>query len=431
MIKKLKIPSFKSRFILIATLFLPLVLFFVFATFFYPPFFIFLSVGLFIIIVYLIPLQNRLVLRKAEVDLLSQDFLERINMTVLETQKEQAAISSFREKIVNFSELKGLTERLGICLSLEETSKVLSSEVNKLFGGPETVIILYVLEGKTGDLGIIASYKEKLEFNIKQKKGDIFDRWVVKTLQPLLIEDVKIDYRFDADKILEEDTRAIRSLISVPLLVGHRPIGVLRVDSSQVNTFTTEDLRFLNAIGDIGAIAMENAQLYERIEQLAIRDGLTNLYLRRYLNERLPEEVSRHLRSKSEMSFLMIDLDFFKEYNDKYGHMAGDIVLKMVSIVLMECFDQPGNLVFRYGGEEFGVLLSDCTKKKALELAEDFRKRIENQSILLRRQKTNVTVSVGVASFPKDAQEKEELIYKADRALYQAKRSGRNRVCIA
>ncbi|HNV24335.1 MAG TPA: sensor domain-containing diguanylate cyclase [Candidatus Omnitrophota bacterium] len=352
-------------------------------------------------------------------------------MTVLETQKEQAAISSFREKIVNFSELKGLTERLGICLSLEETSKVLSSEVNKLFGGPETVIILYVLEGKTGDLGIIASYKEKLEFNIKQKKGDIFDRWVVKTLQPLLIEDVKIDYRFDADKILEEDTRAIRSLISVPLLVGHRPIGVLRVDSSQVNTFTTEDLRFLNAIGDIGAIAMENAQLYERIEQLAIRDGLTNLYLRRYLNERLPEEVSRHLRSKSEMSFLMIDLDFFKEYNDKYGHMAGDIVLKMVSIVLMECFDQPGNLVFRYGGEEFGVLLSDCTKKKALELAEDFRKRIENQSILLRRQKTNVTVSVGVASFPKDAQEKEELIYKADRALYQAKRSGRNRVCIA
>lgn len=431
MIEKLKTPSFRFRIILITTLLLPLVIFFIFATFFYPPFFIFLGLGLLVIIAYLIPLQNRLSQKKAEIDLLSQDFSERINMVELETVKEEAAIASFREKIVSFSELKGLTERFGLCLSLEETAKVLTFEVNKIFGGEDIVIILYLFQARTGDLGIRTSYKGKIEFNIKQKKGDIFDRWVVKTLQPLFIEDVKSDYRFDPDKIIEEETRAVRSLISVPLTVGHKAIGILRVDSPKENCFTTEDLRFLNAIGDLGGVAIENAQLYERVEQLAIRDSLTNLYLRRYLMDRLPEEISRHLRSKSEMSFLMMDLDFFKDYNDKYGHMAGDIVLRMVGIFLTDFFNEPGSLVFRYGGEEFCVLLPDCPKQKAVELAEDFRKKIEGQSILLRRKETNITISIGVASFPKDSQIKEDLIHKADAALYKAKKSGRNRVCMA
>ncbi|NCU26990.1 sensor domain-containing diguanylate cyclase, partial [Candidatus Nomurabacteria bacterium] len=416
---------------LIATLILPLVALFFVTIFFYPRFFIFLILGLLTIIAYLIPLQNSLSQKKAEVDLLSQDLLERVNMNQLALEKEEIAIRSFEDKIVSFSELKGLTERLGLCLSLDETSRILSEEVNRIFGGNDTVIILYLFQSRTGELGITSSHKGKMEVNIKQKKGDIFDRWVVKTLQPLLIEDVKSDYRFDADKIAEEETRSIRSLISVPLLVGHKAIGILRVDSAQENNFTVEDLRFLNAVGDLGAVAIENAQLYERVEQLAIRDGLTNLYLRRYLMDRLPEEISRHVRSKSEMSFLMMDLDFFKDYNDKYGHMAGDIVLKMMSASLTDFFSEPGNLIFRYGGEEFCVLLADCSKQKAEQLANEFRQRIAKERILLRRQETNITVSIGVASFPHDAQGKDDLIHKADLALYQAKKKGRDRVCVA
>jgi diguanylate cyclase (GGDEF)-like protein len=179
----------------------------------------------------------------------------------------------------------------------------------------------------------------------------------------------------------------------------------------------------------LGAIAIENAQLYEHIEELAIKDSLTGLYLRRYLLERLGEEISRQLRRKKDLSFLMIDLDKFKQYNDQFGHMAGDIVLKTISMILSETFKNPGDLVCRYGGEEFSILLPDCSKEDAMTLAEELRKKIKKQDIILRKQVTHITVSIGVATFPKDAQVKDELIGRADGALYEAKSKGRDRAC--
>jgi diguanylate cyclase (GGDEF)-like protein len=249
-------------------------------------------------------------------------------------------------------------------------------------------------------------------------------------MQPLLIEDTKNDYRFDADRILTQEAREIGSLISVPLMVGNTALGILRIDNPHENHFTTEDLRFLTTIGDLGAVAIENAQLYERIEQLAIKDGLTGLYLRRYLLDRMPEEISRQIRQKTALAFLMLDLDHFKQYNDKFGHIAGDIVLRTLGMILSDLFKDPGMLVCRYGGEEFSVLLPDCTSQKALELAEKAKNKIAEQTIILRRERTRVTVSIGVAMFPKDAQNAKELIHKADQALYRAKEEGRNRVCV-
>jgi len=245
-------------------------------------------------------------------------------------------------------------------------------------------------------------------------------------MQPLLIDDAKNDYRFDVDKIKAEETRPIRSLLGVSLCVGNKALGIFRIDSPRVNHFRTEDLRFLMTIGDLGAVAIENAQLYEKVEQLAVKDGLTNLYLRRYLYERMPGEISRQLRTKKQLGFLMIDIDHFKQYNDRFGHVAGDIVLRTVGELLAELFSEPGHLVCRYGGEEFCVLLPDCSQKKAVELAEIIREKIEQQTVILRREKTHITISVGVAVFPQDAKSKEELINKADQALYRAKKKGRN-----
>jgi len=164
---------------------------------------------------------------------------------------------------------------------------------------------------------------------------------------------------------------------------------------------------------------------------MAIKDGLTGLYLRRHMLERLNEEISREIRLGAELSFLMIDLDRFKKYNDSFGHMAGDIVLKSVARLMQEQFSDPGDLLCRYGGEEFCILLPNCSKSKAVQLADKLRERIQTHEIILRRQKTHVTISIGVASFPKDARSKDDLIYKADEALYQAKETGRNKVCAA
>ncbi len=406
----------------------PLLGFFIFAIFYNHSFFIVLIISLILVIFSLIPVRNFLIRKESESALRVQNFIEQKNLLEVEIAQENSAISSCQEKIINAVYLKDMTEKLSMCLSLEETSKTLSAEVDKLFGNQETTSILYLFHSKTGELGLSSSKKGQMRISIKSKKGDLFDQWIVRIMQPLLVQDIRNDYRFDIDKINVEDERSIRSIISVPLMVGTKALGILRIDSPQENHFTTEDLRFLTTIGDVGALAIENAQLYNQVEQLAIKDSLTNLYLRRYLQDRMPKEISRHLRYNTEMSFLMFDLDKFKEYNDKFGHIAGDIVLRTFSMILSDFFKNPGDLVCRYGGEEFCVLLPECSKAKAIELAEKVCAKVRKQTILLRREKTKITVSVGVATFPGDAQVKDDLIYKADKALYKAKEKGRNRV---
>lgn len=421
-----KIQSFNYQFFFIAVLVVPLLGFFIYATYVETSLFIFLAVGPLLSLGYLIPLRQKLSRQLAQVQIQVQDINERINLVEAEIQHEMKAIDSFEGKIVDSSQLKGLTEKLSMCLTLEDTTKTLSSEISKMFGSEDTTMILYLFHSRTGELGILASQKGQMRGNIKLKKGDEFDQWVIKTMQPLLIEDTKSDYRFDSDKITTEDSRSIRSLIGVPFTSGNKVLGILRVDSPKPRYFAMEDLRFLTTIGDLGAVAIENAQLYEHVQELAIRDGLTDLYLRRYLMERLPEEVIRHARNRHELSFIMLDLDHFKQYNDKYGHMAGDIVLRTLALILKNHFVNPGDLVCRYGGEEFCVLLPDCPGKQAVELAEALRRKVEEQDIILRRNKTRVTISAGVAVFPRDAADKDELILAADKALYQAKSKGRN-----
>ncbi len=431
MTETLKKQSLSFYLFFIAILFVPLIGFFSYAISYNTSFFVYLSSGLLAIVVLLMPLRYRFQKKQAEVGLLIQNLHEKENLVRAHIDQEEFAIDSIKEKIINFSQLKGLTEKLSMSIYLEDTSKTLSAEVNRLFGDKDTTIILYLFHSKTGELGISSSQKGQMRVNIKSKQGDVFDQWIVKAMQPLLIEDVRSDYRFDVDKIESEDSRQIRSLISVPLMVGHKALGILRIDSPQPKFFATEDLRFLTTIGDLGAVAIENAQLYEQVELLAIKDDLTGLYLRRYLFDRLPEEISRQMRQNNNLSLLMFDIDKFKQYNDKFGHIAGDIVLRTLGSILTNFFNQPGSLVCRYGGEEFAVLLPNCTKKQAAELAEEIRNIIAEQTIILRREKTKVTVSIGVASLPKDARIKDELIYKADNALYEAKNKGRNRVCSA
>lgn len=389
----------------------------------------YLALSFFVSILYLIPVNFRVSNRVVSANLQIQSDQERNNLIQLEIDHEEKVLESLRGKIVNYSQLKGLTENLSMCLTLDDTSRTLSVEVNRLFGDIDSTIILYLFHSKTGELGLSSSQKGQMRVNIKAKQGDLFDQWIVKNMQPLFVQDAKSDFRFDSDMVRPVDAREIRSLISVPLVSNNKSLGILRVDHPQANFFTTEDLRFLRTIADLGSVAIENAQLHERIQQLAIHDSLTGLYLRRYFLERMAGEISLHLGNKKPLSLLMVDIDKFKPYNDRFGHVAGDIVLRTISRILTESFSQPGNLICRYGGEEFAVLLSDCTQGKAVDLAEKLRVRVENETIILRREKTSLTISVGVASLPKDARMREELILKSDQALYKAKETGRNKVC--
>ena len=404
--------------------------FFWFAVVINQQFFGYILVCLAVCIVYLFIIRQYLSKEYAVNELRMRDLEERININTVIMNKSSAVISSLRKKIVNFDQMKEVMENLNKCLYVEDTSKILSLEVKRLLGDEETKISLYLFHSRTGELGASFLHKGQMRMNREDEECDFYDRWVIKSMSPLIVEDTQSDYRFSPEENNFIEHRSVISLISIPLMIGNKMLGILRVDSVMECKFTTADLRVLQTIGDLGSIAIENAQLYENVERLAICDGLTGLYLRKYLFDCIPQEIERSKNQNEDISFVMIDLDKFKKYNDEFGHTAGDIVLKIMGRVLKESFCDEGMLVCRFGGEEFCVLLSKCAKARAQVLAEEFRRKIETETIILRRKKTNITVSIGVASFPMDANDKDDLVRFADEALYRAKALGRNRVCV-
>ncbi|MBF0387839.1 MAG: sensor domain-containing diguanylate cyclase, partial [Candidatus Omnitrophica bacterium] len=379
--------------LLVSSLLIPLAGFFIYAARVELRFFVFLSLALSVNIAVLFFFYHRLKNKKKLFRIQREEYFEKANLLKVELDKESAAIAAFREKIVSYSQLKVLLEALGMCLTLEDVVHALCKETVSFFHYQDSTIILYLVDHTSGNIAILYSARNHHLVNIKLKQGDVFDRWCLKTLQALHIQDTRNDFRFDAQKADDEDRRQIRSLVSVPLMVHNKVVGILRLDSHLPGRFTPEDLRFLRTIGEAAAVAIENAQLYDKVEDLAIRDSLTGLFLRRYLMERMAEELPRHTRREKTMAFIMFDLDHFKTYNDRFGHPAGDILLKTMAEMLKSHFSEPGNLVCRYGGEEFCVLLPECGRQEAYVLANAFVELIAKRTMVRRREITIITLS--------------------------------------
>ncbi len=220
----------------------------------------------------------------------------------------------------------------------------------------------------------------------------------------------------------------VDNILAVPVLLRNAMIGELilanRIGSEE---FTHQDEDLLLHLGFHAAFALEKARLHGEVTRLATIDGLTGLNNHRTFQERLEVEIERARRFKEVMSLLMADIDFFKRLNDTYGHRAGDEVLKRVACRLIENVRNI-DLVARYGGEEFVIILPGTTQKGALVTAERIRKAIMNYTTKIGDDDIHVTVSIGSATYPDDASHREDLIDKADKALYEAKKKGRNRV---
>jgi len=356
-----------------------------------------------------------------------EDMLGKINLAYQQLETEEIKSKSLRHKIQSYDILAILTERLNQNLSLEETVHTLVESASSLLGQDDTSCILYLSEGSSDKLYLAAADKNS---SIKEKQGDMFDEWLIKHAQPLLVEDTLSDFRFDSDKFKKSSKRKIGSIISCCLVSRRSPTGILRLDNPVPKHFSLEELRLLNTIADIASIAVDNAKYYQHIKDLAITDSLTHLYTRRFILERLEEEIKRSLITEHPVSIVMLDIDFFKKYNDQYGHLAGDIVLRNLSLWLKEALSGRDYLIGRIGGEEFLVILVSTAKENAFSVAEEIRGYIQEKTVNLRRKPSKVTVSAGVAGCPGDARTTEDLINKADIALYEAKRSGRNRVCL-
>jgi diguanylate cyclase (GGDEF)-like protein len=220
----------------------------------------------------------------------------------------------------------------------------------------------------------------------------------------------------------------IRNIMVVPVLLRNEMVGELILANriGQEN-YSDRDEDLLLHLGFHAAFALEKARLHEEATKLATTDGLTGLNNHRTFQERLELEIGRARRFEEDVSILMIDIDFFKSLNDTYGHMAGDDILKKIASRLTENVRNI-DFVARYGGEEFVIILPGTPAEGAVLSAERIRKTIEYPQIRVVEEGAPLTVSIGVATYPGDASGREDLIEKADRALYAAKNAGRNRV---
>jgi len=220
-----------------------------------------------------------------------------------------------------------------------------------------------------------------------------------------------------------------RSELAVPIEHRGEILGVLDVESEKLDAFSESDEQILKLLATQISIAIKNSMLYEKLESLATTDGLTNLYNYRAFSDMLSREVKRSKRLGHSTALIFADLDFFKSYNDTYGHQQGDKVLQLFAEIIESNIRNEVDVPARYGGEEFTIILPEVSSDEAFEIAERIRKEFESasQQKLLKK----VTVSLGISVSPDDGETANKLLKSADELLYKAKSEGRNRTCLA
>ncbi len=263
---------------------------------------------------------------------------------------------------------------------------------------------------------------------LRLKMGEGIAGWVAKEKKPLLVPDVTKDPRFSrkVDLISRFTTK---SIICVPLVVRNKCLGVIElINRVEEGNFEEQDLQLLTTLADYAAIAIQNAVLFKKIEEITITDDLTKLYNSRFLHNRLDHEVERARRFKQSISMIFMDLDYFKDVNDRYGHLCGSKLLLEVARLIKSTI-RSVDYACRYGGDEFVILMPQTTKDNAIVVANKIRTAL-NEHLFLQDEGINhrLTASFGVASYPEDAKNKLDLLHMADDAMYRVKSRSRDGV---
>jgi diguanylate cyclase (GGDEF)-like protein len=283
---------------------------------------------------------------------------------------------------------------------------------------------LLVRNEKTKQLEARAAVGARADLFNDPEVGERISKTVLEAGKPVVVADME---KLRIKPSPAEWEYRSSSFISYPVIIGERKVAVMNfTDRAGGGPFSEADLEFLQAISAQVAVAIDRASLKEKageFEQLSLTDGLTGLLNRRYLEERLDEEIKRSSRHRFPLSLLMLDVDDFKSYNDSFGHQAGDAALKIAADVIKDSLRNE-DVAARYGGEEFSVMLPQTSADEAAAIAERIRSRFESTAFPFRQ----VTVSIGIAAFTGEPQTSAQLINAADNALYGAKRSGRNAV---
>ncbi len=324
-----------------------------------------------------------------------------------------------------------LARTLTSTLDLSEVLQIIMSKVRTLLRPQNWSLLLMEEDGLHLRFEIAVGHSAESLKGSRLKIGEGIAGWVAQSGESVLLEDARADQRF-CSRFDEASRFTTRSIICVPMIIGGRVVGVIElINRMEEMVFTDLDMRALETLAEYGAIAIQNAALFNRVQRLVITDDHTSLYNTRHLYDTLDREISLAGLHGHEVSMVFFDLDHFKQVNDKHGHLCGSRVLREIGGLLQQQ-ERTGVIPFRYGGDEFIVLLPGSSKEDGMSFAQSLRELMKATTFLVEEElNLHITASFGVASFPRDAQDKVGLLRFADAAMYRVKESTRDAVAAA
>ncbi|MCD6048509.1 MAG: diguanylate cyclase domain protein [Gammaproteobacteria bacterium] len=332
------------------------------------------------------------------------------------------SLENLNKKKLEETLLKKFNLALQVCLASQEAAQVVATFSKKIF--PKLSGALYIMYIGKDYLECVSSWGPKPPQATNFKPTEC---WGIRFSTPYLIDNIKNDLLCVHAKALYDKQAAY---LCIPLYVQNALVGLfyLQTEKQLVDLLNSSKQLAITVSRQI-SLCLSNILLQERLRHQSLIDSLTGLHNRRFLDESLESELARAKRNGLTVGILMIDIDYFKKYNDSYGHEAGDQVLKKLGEVVLQHI-RPYDVACRYGGEEFTVILSGISPELALERTELLRVAISQLIFNVERdnipETTRVTVSIGIAFYPQDADNAHDVIAMADHALYEAKNNGRN-----
>lgn len=344
-------------------------------------------------------------------------------------QEGMKAEHSLKKTLKGLDALGEVCKTIAPVLNQEELYNAILNKSTDLVEAEQGSLMLLDSENTVLTIKASRGINKSILENIKVRMGEGISGMVMKSGAPVIVKDIESD-SFGRQNRSRYRTK---SFVSIPLKAGSRTIGVINIsDKITGEVFSEDDLQILLSFAYYASIALERGEYYrmtEDLKKISVTDSLTELFNRRYFQERLFEEMERSRRHNEPFSILMIDIDDFKAINDRYGHLVGDEVLKKVAQTVRDAV-RSIDVAARFGGEEFSAVLPYTAKAASYVIAERIRRSVGDIRFIGGAVPPGqlLSVSIGIAEFPSDAGSIEELISKADKAMYCAKAGGKNKI---
>lgn len=352
--------------------------------------------------------------------------------------KVKKALAEVEAKNAQLAGLQQMGQRMGASLKASSTMKVVADSIKSMIPEAQSVILFTRDTESTDSHALKAEYPDTpyadYVRNLALRDDDGLLGKAISSNHTILVQDTEM---FDVQNLLGSE----HSVVVAPLFGGAEGeeaqsedtaahaglMGCLYVGAAKENALNEEHRNIIETVSYQTAMALKNARLYEQTQQMALTDGLTGLYTHRLFQDKLNEEIEYAERHNQPVVLVMVDADNFKTYNDTLGHPAGDALLKEIAALLKDKV-RGSDIVCRYGGDEFALLLKNTRKEDAARMCERIREAFQ---LRFGGNAVQVTSSIGLACFPTDADSKKDLAQAADDALYVSKRGGRNRVSVS